>query len=657
MSAECTSFIIDASERMIQTNKVKQLLRYLEYTLLEKCEKGRKTDWVDCYLNNYIETENSMQLEHIYELQKMEAPLLGSQCATISKILNSLQPSDGVSTEEFNTIEQCLLLSTLQIKEKFHKRKMLRQIMCFTDDMKSITLEDNEIDEMLQEYTGRFILVDCRSEDQIVKDDSSGVTNSENSWYRLIAKCEGSIIIKLSELVQLVDIPTPPVVKPIRVFSGQLRLGADLTNIVNDTKDNQDANISDSSCLCINVEGYPAIKSISGLHRKLMTKYDKIDDKNSNNHYSIPKSVIEYEIYPEPEVEQKPTVIKTENDDDEEGKKPIGVPVSNKSVAKAYRYGSDYVVLPKMIADELYYDSEPGIDIRGFMDERQLPRRYLNSESVFIIADTRLGSIGDIASFSALVDTLLENSKIAICRYVQKSGADVQMCALIPLNVSTTNLKRVSTSTTLDDNNTGVRTLIISRLPFSEDERITTLNEESNKNDTENNEQKEQEQKIDNLMSNFIDSMSIDNQNDIPSETYYQHFEEIQKFTNLPLPKQSVPLTEDPLQMYAITPFGQRQILLDYFHKVIIEGQDNSEFTPPTLPESILQKIDPLHNGPSETVLNDIEQLISMLGVKKNEKRRNDGTLTNPSDKQELEYNRTEEAPPLDELLELGRRD
>ncbi|CAB4254444.1 similar to Saccharomyces cerevisiae YMR106C YKU80 Subunit of the telomeric Ku complex (Yku70p-Yku80p), involved in telomere length maintenance, structure and telomere position effect [Maudiozyma barnettii] len=652
--AECTSFIIDVSERMIQTDKVKQLLQYLEYTLLEKCEKSRKTDWVDCFLTNHIHTDNSMQLENIYELQKMEAPLLGSQCQEISKMLCSLKPTDGINTDEFNTIEQCLLLSTLQIKEKFHKRKMLRQIMCFTDDMKSITLEDSEIDEMLQEYTGRFVLVDCRTTNQITKDNSSGVTGPENSWFRLISKCEGSTIVKLSELIQLTNTPRPPVVKPVRVFSGQLRLGAELTNIA---MDNISENISDTSCLCINVEGYPATKSISGLHRKLKTKNDEIDNKNFNNHYTIPKNVIEYEIYPEnnKEKEQK-SIIKKET---EEGQLPEGVPISSKSVAKAYRYGTDYVVLPKMIADELYYETAPGIDIRGFMDQNQLPRRYLNSESVFIMADTRLGSIGDVTSFSALVDTLLETSRIAICRYVQKSGADVQMCALIPLNISTTNLKKVSTNNTLEENNTHVRTLIISRLPFSEDERITILKDKLNneKVKTETKDQEELEQKIDNLMSNFVDSMSIDTPNDIPSEQYYQHFEEIPKFTNLPLPEQTIPLTQDPLQMYAITPFAQRQVLLDYFHKVIIEGQNSSEFTPPVLPENILQKIDPLHNGPSESMLNDIEQLTSILGIKKVPIKTEDNTLSNATDRKELEYNITEEAPPLDELLARGRRD
>ena len=58
MSSESTTFIVDVSPSMMKNNNVSKSMAYLEYTLLNKSKKSRKTDWISCYLANCPVSEN-----------------------------------------------------------------------------------------------------------------------------------------------------------------------------------------------------------------------------------------------------------------------------------------------------------------------------------------------------------------------------------------------------------------------------------------------------------------------------------------------------------------------------------------------------------------------------------------------------------------------
>ena len=668
MSAECTSFLVDMSQRMIETGKIPLVVEYLEYTLLEKFDKSRKTDWIDCYLNNCSKNDNVMNITGIIQLQEMVAPIQSSDIIRIIKTISNMEVEKTDDADELSTIEQCLILSILQIKKEFRKKNMIRQIMCFTDDLDSIHLEDDEIDQILGEYQGRFILVDCRTPDQIEDDANDGIAVEDNAWFKLINRTAGSMMVHITELNEMIQSPIPSAVKPVRVFSGQLRLGADINNINNPSKSMLNDNIDDTNCLCINVEGYPATKSVSSSHRKLV---QEIKDEDGNIRYDIPTSTIEYEIYPNEE-----PIIKDEIEGSKD-EKAKGIPVSKQGVTKAYRYGSDYVTLPATIANQIYNSNSPGLDIRGFMDQKDLPRRYLNSESTFILADTRIGNMGDVISVSALVDTLIRSNKVAICRYVQKTNSEVQMVVLVPLIITMDNLKNVTLNETIDSDNKGLRVLILNRLPFAEDERMTTskrkipttiktefqkIKKEEAETERENKEKMKLKQ-IDELMSNFIDSMSLNDKFDTPSELYYEHIDEIPKMSSLPLPRrqfENVYNLEDPLRMGAIGPFSNKQLLINGFNQIKIMNQtDPSEFIPPNLYNILAKKINPLDSVPNEikTIINEnIEQIVSLTGIKKieaNTKSKNEELVTDVI----ADFVSTEQAPPLDDILARGRRD
>lgn len=173
-----------------------------------------------------------------------------------------------------------------------------------------------------------------------------------------------------------------------------------------------------------------ATKAVSGLNRKTAVE---VEDSQKKERYVGVKSIIEYEIHNEGNK-------KNVSEDDQSGSSYIPVTISKDSVTKAYRYGADYVVLPSVLVDQTVYESFPGLDLRGFLNREALPRYFLTSESSFITADTRLGCQSDLMAFSALVDVMLENRKIAVARYVSKKDSEVNMCALCPVLIEHSNI-------------------------------------------------------------------------------------------------------------------------------------------------------------------------------------------------------------------------
>ncbi|CAI5030065.1 CGH_1_HP_G0101200.mRNA.1.CDS.1 [Saccharomyces cerevisiae] len=139
----------------------------------------------------------------------------------------------------------------------------------------------------------------------------------------------------MNELLVEITSPATSVVKPVRVFSGELRLGAD---ILSTQTSNPSGSMQDENCLCIKVEAFPATKAVSGLNRKTAVE---VEDSQ-----------------------------KKESEDDQSGSSYIPVTISKDSVTKAYRYGADYVVLPSVLVDQTVYESFPGLDLRGFWIEK-----------------------------------------------------------------------------------------------------------------------------------------------------------------------------------------------------------------------------------------------------------------------------------------------
>lgn len=615
MSAESTSFIIDVSKSMLQEDSVSKVIAYLEYALLDKCKKLRKTDWISCYLANCQYTKNSQDVTGIYQIQSFLAPITTKE--TI-KILGEIQkysynPKEGSSkreapNEEIQSMIQSVLVASLDIRSQFNKRKLLRQIVVFTDDLNGLDLTANEIDVLQEEFSSRLILIDCSK-------NVSGEDIFNSKWGQLVRAIPGSKVFGINELLLDITSAKSSVVKPVRVFSGQLRLGADPVGLLKHEFDP----FSDSKCMCIQVEGYPATKPVHSLNRKTVLETGEGDSIN----YEPVKSIIEYEI----------------NDKD----RGENVSVSQDSIAKAFRYGSDYVVLPSTLEEERFYKTLPGLDLRGFLDREKLQRYYLNSESRFILADTKQGSAADATSFDALVDVLLEYDKIAIARFVSKPNAEVQMCVLCPLLVNASG-EAVGSK----QNSSPIKTLVLNRLPFAEDERVSEfprLVERTTTSGVKIDQGKDTIQ-IDELVCQYVDSLDLDKQDYdiVPDREYYSMLNPVAKDTSLPLPDPDELPTNDPLRIPAVHIHRQQQVLLEYVHQKLINK--SPEFQVPDLPDLLKNKITPHFRVKGSRSL---EELVRLLAIKKLDKQRG------RSDEQ-FESENDENIPSFEAIMARGAR-
>lgn len=629
MSAEATTFVLDVSPAMAREGHLSKVVAYLEYTLLDKCKRRRKTDWISCYLANCRYSKNSQSISNVYEAQEFVAPVTSTETLRLLKYLQSygeetlgVKPLDNgdenTAIEAVESMVQCLLVSSLDMKEKFKTRKMLRQTVVFTADVDGLDLNEEEIDVLKEEFNSRLILIDCRKK---ATTDSKDSAIEDSRWGHLIKAIPGSMIFHIDDLLLEIALPKPAIVKPVRIFAGELRLGADITAIVPSSDPKGLSSADDEHCLCIKVEGYPATKRVSTLNRKLVFK----DEQNGSKQCEPVKSVIEYEVH-----------------DDKADKR---FTVAQQSIAKAYRYGSDYVVLPSTLDESRYYRTSPGIDIRGFLDRARLPRYMLNSESRFILPDTRSGSTADMAAFSALVDTMLEHDKICIVRYVAKRDSEVEMCMLCPLVMR-------------DEHDEKVRTLILNRLPFAEDERVASFPRLTNRTTTSGKKiedtQEAENSKIDTLISDYIDSLDLDSpvkeETDLGSH-YYLPLGPSTKDTTLPLPGSGEEDTllkgNDPFRVPAIHLHRQKQVLLEWIHQKLVLGAEELQI--PEMPDVLREKIQPHYNNRRNET--SMQELAKLLDIKQTEKK------FIAADEQYDHQDETAEAiPSLESILALGKQ-
>ena len=618
MSSESTTFIVDVSPSMMKNNNVSKSMAYLEYTLLNKSKKSRKTDWISCYLANCPVSENSQEIPNVFQIQSFLAPVTTTATIGFIKRLKQYcdQHSHDSSNEGLQSMIQCLLVVSLDIKQQFQARKILKQIVVFTDNLDDLDITDEEIDVLTEELSTRIILIDCGKDTQEER--------KKSNWLKLVEAIPNSRIYNMNELLVEITSPATSVVKPVRVFSGELRLGAD---ILSTQTSNPSGSMQDENCLCIKVEAFPATKAVSGLNRKTAVE---VEDSQKKERYVGVKSIIEYEIHNEGNK-------KNVSEDDQSGSSYIPVTISKDSVTKAYRYGADYVVLPSVLVDQTVYESFPGLDLRGFLDREALPRYFLTSESSFITADTRLGCQSDLMAFSALVDVMLENRKIAVARYVSKKDSEVNMCALCAVLIEHSNI---------NSEKKFVKSLTLCRLPFAEDERVTDFPKLLDRTTTSGVPLKKETDghQIDELMEQFVDSMDTDELPEIPLGNYYQPIGEVTTDTTLPLPslnKDQEENKKDPLRIPTVFVYRQQQVLLEWIHQLMIN--DSREFEIPELPDSLKNKISPYTHKKFDST-----KLVEVLGIKKVDKLKLDSEL-----KTELER---EKIPDLETLLKRGEQ-
>ncbi|CEP60955.1 ATP-dependent DNA helicase YKU80 LALA0_S02e03466g [Lachancea lanzarotensis] len=622
MGSEATTFILDVSPSMVKLGFSEQAMAYIEYVLFLKAKKQRKTDWASCYLANCSMTRNDQETDNVFQLLPFTAPISATRIIEAIQELQTIIDQQYADQKTVNSMVQSLLVSSVGMRDEFNKRKVKKQIMIFTNDLDGLDLTEQELDTLRQELDCRIILVTCGVEEADV------VKHEKSIWEKCVDIIPGSIQISMTELLQEITTPNPAIVKPVRIFQGELRLGAPILK-------NDD---SDEACsyTSIKVEGYPATKAVTSLNRRVVAKEE-------DNHYEPVKAIIEYEAFD----------LEDDDDDEDGGERGDGfsdakgdissrtVSIARDSVTKAYRYGTDYVVLPPAIESERIYHTSPGLDIRGFVGRAEIPRHYLSSESTFILPAIKEGTQADTLALTALVDSMIHQDKMAIARYVQRTDSEVQMCLLCPLLISQ---KRKSTGTDADPKS---RALVLSRLPFAEDERASDYPRLTPVSTDAKQLQKNKE--VDTLMEEFVNSRDLGEGLGATwySTPLYQPVDaSITTDSTLPLPNKERSRDTEVYATPAIGIHRMQQILVEYMHQRIVRKSE--KFEVPGLP-SIYDK---LLNPKFDNTEIPTQKLQERVAIKLN----NTKPSGNPySDEQQDEDEEFYDIPTLESLLARGK--
>lgn len=616
MSQECTSFIVDGSHSLIESKQYNSIIQYLKFVLIEKCKKMRKTDYVSLYISNTYDMINDEDIEDIVQLCSCSAPVNGQLMHTLVLGLTKYDNLDEIKKvdEGGQMITKTMLLSAIQVRQKFNTRKIKKQMVIFSDNIDALDLEEDELGLVKDQLTDtKLILVNCSY--------STGVTKG-SQWDQIIkfqnAYGIDSCVVSIEDLMKRIDEVQIPLVTPIRIFSGVLRFGASVEDIASLDPRIREKFFEDKFSLCMTVEGYPATKAVPGLNRKIMIRQPKEksdDDNNKQFEYFPVKSIIEYEISRsqttdenidsqdghikrEEEIkEEKKSKIKTEGSDNSGKSRNVIIGVQN--ITKAYRYGSDYVVVPPTLLEQMEYHAAPGLDIRGFASRLSLPRQYLTSESTMIVPDTRLGNQADVRSFNTLVDVLVKHDKIAIARYVSKFNGDVSMVCLCPLLVSNSDVMKseyllnYNLNKPDDYRNTHTRMMILNVLPYMEDEKHMIFPSLLNPRTSSGNIKREQNNLDDDLMQKFIDSMDTDDIPSADSALLYRHYNESNNkhSTSVLLRKNNSTddlLNSDPTMRPNVTLHYKNLVLNKWIEqKYLSQDPTSKTFELPQLPKSL----------------------------------------------------------------------
>ena len=505
-----------------------------------------------------------------------------------------------IDEENVSSLFNALLVLVLQLKEFVGKRKMRVRIVVFTGD----TFQDVSSDELetFDQQCPFEIVLALPSALPKAEDNDSGSIDNDTALSKAVSLSHG-LLLSTQQMISAIADPRPKLVRPVRIFEGQLRLG--------------DPQLPES--LCINVEAYPGTKQVSLESRKVLHRVGE----QGLYEYKPVKSVVEYYTGP--------------NSDDTGATSGSSVSISSQYISKAYRYGSDYVSLPHLLEEKRQFHASPGIDIRGFLDMDKLERRYLCSESVYVVAGST--SRADYVGFCSLVDALAKQRRTVLARWVPKSGSEAQMCVLAPARGSN-----------------GERVLVMSRLAMAEEERgfsgAAASSEAAASPEAAGS---------DLLMERFVEGMTMQGGSSPgPGPGPIQRYADMAVDTGVPLPmdqtsgKSSGQKSAHSLDLPPAIPLHlQRWAILHKVHTNYIsqylgqapgnepgneqdpEGNSDSTLlshrTPPMSP-AVTRTFTP-HHGPLELS----HQLKSHLGVEKQPERRPTDSPATPSTPQDPE--------------------
>lgn len=109
---------------------------------------------------------------------------------------------------------------------------------------------------------------------------------------------------------------------------------------------------------------------------------------------------------------------------------PEQTPVSQEYKMKAYYYGKSLVPVSKEDEEMFKNKEHKCLKAIGFTDSFRVPRHYFMSGVDIVIPNP--GDDAEIRSFAALVEAMKSTNKVLICRYVYRENSDPKLVVLSP---------------------------------------------------------------------------------------------------------------------------------------------------------------------------------------------------------------------------------
>lgn len=411
---------------------------YLYDTIAGKLLKGLKTDYVSVLTYHSVTTNHKLQdtgkFKGIDVLVDFETPSFTQLQDVKRALLRGPAISDDLS-DGFQS-----LIFSVSMFQQTKKKAFTRNIVVITSAESPLSSFSDEkaqsIPNLLKDMdTNLYVIAAGRKS-----------TEACGKWQTLVRKFRSGSLVDADEAKNIADNhPALKKTRPLSVYKGELRLGADFDKILHDKT--YDAAVDDS-CLTFRVEVYPAAKaetSSLGAHEYLIESDKVVRVERKSNHFVWEKN-FQGERTEHPET------------DDVDEKKYNKVTVDHAAFTPGFKFSNfDLVALDDdlMAAAKLQFTSE--FDILGFMGRDTIPYTYFTDEAFFVVPE-KGSSTRNLLAHAAFCEALYESNLALMARFVRKQAKEIEVGAMFVVKVK--------------DGDKFTYCFIYIRLPFKEDEKV-----------------------------------------------------------------------------------------------------------------------------------------------------------------------------------------
>ena len=271
--------------------------------------------------------------------------------------------------------------------------------------------------------------------------------------------------------------------RPVSVFKGDLRLGADFARVLHDPSYVPE---EDGSCLTFKIDVYPAAKAepaSAGTHEYIVDRWSVVKLERKTKHFVWKK------IFQGDKLEDK--------DDFEENDMQFGkVPVDLALLTPGFKFSNfDLIALDNDLKQAATLKLSAAFDILGFLDVDSIPVAYLTGEALFVVPE-KDSTVRNLVNHNAFCISLIEEKKAVLTRFVRKAEKEIEVGVLFPVQIKDKGLQAHS--------------LIFIRFPFKEDVKVGNFIKLSGGGDAEEKDNGAPDfNALNKLMEEFIEAKTL----------------------------------------------------------------------------------------------------------------------------------------------------